>query len=138
MSSIHIAFGKFEEPKEDFPEDVQHLYRNRDYDTPKYLHSKVNVETNKENPRQINAYFSDGLKLFPHKPSDSNYYRMTEEERLENGLVTNLDHNIANGKFLSLFALFTTYAINRSFHSQGPSGVILNHLHKPPLYRTVM
>ena len=138
MESTKLQFGQFKDIDEsNFDQNVIDLYRNRDFDEDaeikknKISHNHVGLN---KDMKYVNN-FEDSSNLILSSPSDPNYYKLSENEKLEKGILTNVDHFVYSFKGILFFTFFTYFAINQFNKIYSPSGLFLRAQQKHSLFK---
>lgn len=120
-----------------FDENVLNIYRNRDFDDNSELkknkvsltHCKINESYKPKYDKFI------GFERCFTKINDPNYYKLTENERLDKGLITKLDKNVNSLKGYFIYCCLLSFSIIQFFKIYSPSGIFLKAKHNNNLYK---
>ncbi len=125
MTAYRNSWGNFREKNiEDYDEEAIKLYRNRDLDIPEYRRKSFTEVECKEG-KYYKLYTSLSLSSVLYYPTDPNYYLLTEKEKLESGLETNVDLMFKSPwVFISLVCALT-FAGTQYNKIYSPGGIIL-------------
>jgi len=119
--STYLTFGRFNEVNEkDFSQDVLDLYKKRDDHS--ISHFNANGWKPFYNPRSIFLTYTNTMIS---KPSEPEYYNLTDYERLEKGLPTRFDLFYKSPLGMISFGIFGTFALRNFSKMNSPNGVIL-------------
>lgn len=124
-----IIWGKFKPLDESkFDNETKNLYRVRDNDKENPNFNKKFLKSETHLDPEVLDFFSAFFYAMWYRPSDPTWYKMTERERRENGLITRLETRTAS--FVGIFG--STAFLLLSFHQynklNSPSGVVYKNL----------
>ena len=129
MASYRHSWGDFKDNKT-YSEEVMSLYRNRDHDIAE--HNKPLFDESYCKPDKYFIFYSNkihGNNLYA--PLDDKYYKMTNTEKIENGLPSNIDYALDRW-YTKLFLVgFIAFAAEQYNKIYSPSGIVLRLINKP-------
>ena len=129
MASYRHSWGDFKD-NSSYTEEVMNLYRNRDHDVTE--HNKDLFDESYCKPNQYFIYYSNkvhGNNLY--LPLDDKYYKLTETQKIENGLPSSIDLLLDRWYTKIFFTSFIVFAGHQYNKIYSPSGIVLRLLNKP-------
>ena len=137
MSHLNITWGRFPDVDHtSFDEETRSLYRSRDLEIdPK--------DVMPFSPSQClpSPYFGRLINpihiVTTHRATDPAYYKMTEQERVENGLPTRSQYMKTSITGMLLTTIFGAFSMSQFNKIYSPSGIILRNTAKVSLFRKI-
>lgn len=126
-SPFKLSLEDFKEPddSQNLPEEVKYLYRNREFDENIKKKPFNKYECIYDKYFTFNSNIVTGSMIF--LPSDKNYYKMSNQEKIESGVPSSVDLFFKKPYVFMLISILMGLSADQYSKIYSPSGVILRN-----------